>query len=100
MNIHRHKSVLEVLLQPVQPVFSTGRVRVNTCDDSEVEMWHNYIDVFVSLGVVAHIHEVGVEMFTNPIGGRLDFRAMISVPLTHEAPSLSDILFFTQGTGY
>ena len=100
MNIHRHKSVLEILFQPIQPVCSSGRVRVDTCDDSKVEMWHNFLDVFVSLGVVAHIHEVGVEVFTNPIGGRLDFRTMISVSLTHEAPGLSDILFFTQGTGY
>ena len=61
---------------------------------------HNYLDVLVCLRVVAHVHEVGVEVVADTVSRGLDLAAMVSVPFGHAAPSLSCVLFVTQGAGH
>ena len=100
MNVHRHETMLEVSLQPVESFRGSRRVTVDTRYNSEVEIRHYNLDVLVRLGVVAHVHEVGVKVFADTVGRGLDLAAMVSVPFGHAAPSLSCVLFVTQGAGH
>ena len=100
MNVHSHETMLEVSLQSVESFRGSRRVTVDTRYNSEVKIRHYYLDVLVCLGVVAHVHEVGVEVVADTVGRSLDLAAMVSVPFGHAAPSLSCVLFVTQGAGH
>ena len=97
MNVHGHETMLKISLQPVKSFRSSRRVTIDTRYNSEVKIRHYNLDVLVRLGVVAHVHEVGVEVVADTVGRGLDLAAMVSVPFGHAAPSLSCVLFFTQG---
>ena len=100
MNVHSHETMLEVSLQSVKSFRGSRCVTVDTRYNSEVEIRHYNLDVLVCLGVVAHVHEVGVKVFADTVGRGLDLAAMVSVPFGHTAPSLSCVLFVTQGAGH
>ena len=80
MIIHRHETMLKVCFQPVKSFRGSRRVTVDTRYYCEVEIGDNFLDVNVPLGVVAHVHEVGVEVLAHTVGGVLDLTAMVSVP--------------------
>ena len=100
MNVHSHETMLEVSLQPVKSFRGSRRVSIDTRYNSEVKIRHNYLDVLVCLRVVAHVHEVGGEVVADTVGRGLDLAAMVSVPFGHAAPSLSCVLFVTQGASH
>ena len=97
MNVHSHETMLEVSLQSVESFRGSRRVTVDTRYNCEIKIGHYFLDVLVPLGVVAHVHEVGVEVLAHTVGGVLDLTAVVSVPFGHNAPSLSCVLFVTQG---
>ena len=100
MNIHSHETMLKVSLQPVESFRGSRRVTVDTRYNGEVKIRHYDLDVLVRLGVVAHVHEVGVEVVADTVGRGLDLAAMVSVPFGHAATSLTCVLLVTQGAGH
>ena len=68
MNVHSHETMLEVSLQSVESFRGSRRVTVDTRYNSEVKIRHDDLDVLVRLGVVAHVHEVGVEVLADTVG--------------------------------
>ena len=94
MNVHGHETMLKISLQPVKSFRGSRRVTIDTRYNSEVKIRHNYLDVLVCLRVVAHVHEVGVEVVADTVSRGLDLAAMVSVP------SLSCVLFLTQGASH
>ena len=92
MNVHSHETMLEVSLQPVESFRGSRRVTVDTRYNSELKIRHYYLDVLVCLGVVAHVHEVGVEVVADTVGRGLDLAAMISVPFGHSIMTTDVVL--------
>ena len=81
------------LNQPVQSFRGSRHVTVVTRYDDKIKISHYDLNVLVGLGVIAHVHEVGMEVVADTIGLSLELTAMVSVPLGHAAPSLSCVLF-------